>query len=68
MSPGICAVICGFPSVFAPLRKLNLEMASRLKLGNSRAARVFRSLCSSDRVSFEHDGYLALDGWLLLWR
>ena len=52
VEPGIWFVVCGFPSVFALLRKLKLEMAARLKMGNNRAGRIFRSLYECDRGIF----------------
>ena len=64
--PGIWSMICGFPNVPALLTKFKLEMAARLKVGNNRAGRIFRSLYKSDRGSFENDVHLALKEWMLL--
>ena len=66
VKPAIWHIICGFPSVFALLRKLKLEMAARLKLGYNRAGRIFRSLYGSDRGVFEWDVSVALEEWLLM--
>ena len=62
-------MICGFPAVFALLRKLKLDLAARLKVGANRAGRIFRDLYISDRGSFENDVHQALEEWLLrgLW-
>ena len=59
-------MICGFPNVPALLTKFKLEMAARLKVGNNRAGRIFRSLYKSDRGSFENDVHLALKECMLL--
>jgi len=69
IKPAIWSIVCGFPTVFALLRKLKLDMAARLKLGNNRAGRIFRSLYGSDGGVFERDVKLALEEWLLrgLW-
>ena len=64
--PGIWFMICGFPNVFALLRKLKLEMAGRLKLAENKAGRIFKSLYLTDRGSFESDVHLALNEWLLV--
>ena len=66
MQPGVWFIVCGYPSVFALLRKLKLEMAARLKFADNKAGRIFRSLYMSDRGSFEKDIQLALNEWLLL--
>ena len=66
VQPGIWSVICGYPTVSALLRKLKLDMAARLKVGENRAGRIFRSLYLSDRGSFENDVHLILKEWLLL--
>ena len=58
--PGIWFVVCGFPPVFAHLRELKLNMAARLKIGDNRAGRIFRSLYATDRGSFENDVHIAL--------
>ena len=64
--PGIWLMICGFPSVFALLRKSKLEMAARLKIADNKAGRIFRNLYMTDRGSFESDVYWSLREWLLL--
>ena len=66
LRPGIWFVICGFPTVFALLRKLKLEMGARLKIADNKAGRIFQSLYLSDRGSFESDVHLALKESLLL--
>ena len=66
MQPGVWFVLCGFTSVFALLRKLELEMAARLKVGDNKAGRIFRSLYKSNKGSFERDVHLALKDWLIL--
>ena len=63
---GVWFIVCGFPTVFALLRKLKLEMAARLKVADNKAGRVFQNLYMSDRGSFEKDVHLALNEWLLL--
>ena len=69
IQPAIWFPVCGFPSVFALLRKLKLDLAARLKICDNRAGKIFRNLYKSDRGFFERDVYLALDDWLLtgLW-
>ena len=64
--PGVWFMVCGFSPVSALLRKLKLEMAGRLKVGDNKAASIFQNLYVSDRGSFESDVYLALKEWLLL--
>ena len=66
LKPGVWFMACGFPSVFALLRKLKLDMAGRLKVGDNKAARIFQNLYASDRGSFESDVHVALKEWLLL--
>ena len=66
VQPGVWFIVCGFSTVFALLRKLKLEMAARLKVGDNTAGKIFRSLYMSDRVSFEKDVHLAMKDWLLL--
>ena len=66
VQPGVWFVVCGFTSVFALLRKLKLEMAAGLKVGDNKAGRIFRSLYRSNKGSFERDVHLALKDWLLL--
>ena len=66
MHPDIWFIICRFPTVFALLRKLKLGLAARLKLGDHKAGRIFRSLYTSDKGSFEKDVHQALQEWLLL--
>ena len=51
--PGVWFIICGFPPVFALLRRTKLEMAARLKLVDNKAGRIFRSLYMSEGGSFE---------------
>ena len=63
--PGVWSLVCGYPTVSALLRKLKLDMAARLKLGDHKAGRIFRNLYISDRGSFEEDVNIALDEWLL---
>ena len=53
--PAIWFAVCGFPSVFALLRKLKLELAARLKICDNRARKIFRNLYKSDRGFFERD-------------
>ena len=65
IQPSIWFAVCGFPSVFALLRKLKLELAARLKISDDRAGKIFRHLYASDRGSFEKDVHQALDEWLL---
>ena len=67
VQPGVWFIVCGFSTVFALLRKLKLEMAARLKVGDNKAGKIFRSLYMSDRGSFERDVHSALNEWLLLW-
>ena len=50
------------------LRMLKLNMAARLKLGENRAGRMFRSLYNLDRGLFEKDVQMALKEWLLVRR
>ena len=64
--PGVWFIVCGFTTVFAMLRKLKLEMAARLKVGDNRAGKIFRSLYMSDRGLLERDVHSALKEWLLL--
>ena len=52
---GIWFPICGFPSVKAYLRQLKLELATRLKVADNKAGRIFRGLFGSYRASFESD-------------
>ena len=63
---GIWFPICGFPPVKAYLRQLKLEMATRLKVADNKAGRIFRGLFSSDRGSFESDVRKSLQEWLLI--
>ena len=44
VQPGVWFIVCGFTTVFALLRKLKLEMAARLKVGDNKAGRIFRGL------------------------
>ena len=66
---GIWFPISGFPPVKAYLRQLKLEMATRLKVADNKAGRIFRGLFNSDRGSFESDVRKSLREWLLnrLW-
>ena len=41
-------------------------MAARLKVGDNKAATIFRNLYTSDKGSFENDAHLAMKEWLLL--
>ena len=66
MQPGMWFIVCGFTTVFALLRKLKLEVAARLKVGDNRAGKIFWSLYMSDKGSFQRDAYSALKEWLLL--
>ena len=66
VKPAILPIICGFPSDFALLRKIKLEMAARLKLCDNRTGRIFRSLYESDRGVFELDVSTALEDWLFM--
>ena len=50
----------------ALLRLMKLNMAARLKVGDNRAGRIFRSLYVSDKGSFERDVEAALKEWLLI--
>ena len=65
VQPSIWFVVCGFPCVFALLRKLKLDLAARLKICDNRAGKIFRNLYMSDRGFFEEDIHQALDEWLL---
>ena len=69
IQPGIWFAVCGFPSAFALLRKLKLDLAVQLKFGDNIGGKIFRNLYVSDRGSFERDVHQALDQWLLkgLW-
>ena len=64
--PGVWSMVCCYPTVFALLRQLKLEMAARLKVGDNKAGRIFRTLYLADRGSFEDGVHLALKEWLLL--
>ena len=65
MAPGIWLAVCGFPSVKSYLRQLKLEMATRLKIADSKPGRIFRGLYGSDKGSFERDVEKGLQEWLL---
>ena len=65
ISSGLWTVICGFTPVSSFLRQEKLLMAARLRVGDFKAARIFRGLLKSGGGSFERDVKKALTDWSL---
>ena len=63
---GLWTVICGFTPVSSFLRQEKLLMAARLRVGDFKAARIFRGLFKSGGGSFERDVKKALTDWSLI--
>ena len=63
--PGVWFMIFGFPPVASFLRQEKLLMAARLRVGDFKAARIFRGLFRKGGGSFERDVDEALNEWVL---